>query len=172
MKSTEYQYLKFAILYKTYIRPHLEYCVQAWCPYLQKDIKCLEKVQRRATKLVPSLREKTFEERLRKLDLFPLEERRVRGDLIIATFKILTGLVDVDASSLFTLSQTSNTRGHDMKLFKKRLNKGLNLRKHFFTQRGVDNWNRLPAKVVKAKTTNQFKISFDKYLNENAYMGC
>ena len=51
----------------------------------------------------------------------------------------------------------------------KKLNKGLNLRKHFFTQRVVDNWNRLPAKVVKAKTTNQFKNSFDKYLNENGY---
>ena len=80
----------FAILYKAYIRPHLEYCVQAWCPYLQKDRKCLEKVQSRATKLVPSLREKAYEKRLRELDLFPLEVRRVRGDLI-ETFKILTG---------------------------------------------------------------------------------
>ena len=49
------------------------------------------------------------------------------------------------------------------------LNKGLNLRKHFFTQQVVDNWNRLLAKVVKAKTTNQLKNSFDKYLNENGY---
>ena len=122
-------------LYKAYIIPHLEYCVQAWCPYLQNEIKCLEKVQRRATKLVPSLREKTYEERLRELDLCPLEVlSRVRGDLI-ETFKILKGLVDIDASSLFTLSQTSNARGHDMKLFKKRLNKGLNFRKHYFTQR-------------------------------------
>ena len=56
-----------------------------------------------------------------------------------------------------------------MKLYEKRRNKGLNLRKHFFTQRVVDNWNRLPAKVVKAKTTNQFKNTFDKYLNENGY---
>ena len=55
---------------------------------------------------------------LTELDLFPLEVRRVRGDLI-ETFKILKGLVDIDASSLFTLSQTNNTRGHDMKLLKK-----------------------------------------------------
>ena len=46
----------FAILYKAYIRPHMEYGVQAWNPYQIGDIKTLEKIQKRATKLVPSLR--------------------------------------------------------------------------------------------------------------------
>ena len=147
--------------------PHLEYCVQAWCPYLQKDIKSLEKVQRRATKLVPSLRERSYEERLKELNLYPLEVRRARGD-VIETFKILNGFEDIDASELFTLSDAI-TRGHMKKIYKKRLMKGLNLRKFFFSQRVVDNWNNLPEYVISAKTVNQFKNNFDNYLKECGY---
>ena len=44
------------ILYKTYVHPQLEYCIQACSPYFKKDINCLERVQQRATTLVRSLR--------------------------------------------------------------------------------------------------------------------
>jgi len=59
----------FLLIYKTYIRPHMEYCVQAWSPYLKKDIECLEKVQRSATKMVHGLRHLSYEQRLRHLEL-------------------------------------------------------------------------------------------------------
>jgi len=80
----------FGIIYKTYVIPHLEYCIQAWSPKLQKDKMLLEKVQRRATRMVKGLKKLPYEIRLKKLGIYSLERRRLRGDLI-ETFKILTG---------------------------------------------------------------------------------
>jgi len=64
----------FLIIYKTYIRPHMEYCVQTWSPHLAKYIQTLEKVQRSATKLVSSLKKLSYEARLNKLGLLTIEK--------------------------------------------------------------------------------------------------
>ena len=93
----------FMNLYPVLVRPLLEYCVQVWSPYKRKYINLLEGVQRRATKLVPELRELQYEERLKKLGLTTLEERRVRGDMI-ETYKIITGKEDINSSN-FSLLQ-------------------------------------------------------------------
>jgi hypothetical protein len=66
---------EFMLLYRAYIRPHTEYCVQSWSPYLQQDITCLEQVQRSATKIVGSLKKKSYEERLKCLRITTLEDR-------------------------------------------------------------------------------------------------
>ena len=156
----------FRIIYRTYIRPHMEYCVQAWNPYLIKDIKCLEKIQKRATSLVPNIQRYSYEERLKILDLYSLERRRERGDLI-ETFKILKGLENVDREKWFNLSGNVNLRGHRLKIEKPRAR--LNIRKFFFSHRIVNAWNRLPNYIIEKETVQSFKTELDKYWCINGY---
>ena len=101
-------------LYRALVRPHLEYCVQYWRPYLQKDIETLERVQRRATKLVHGLQDKTYQERLKDLNMYSLDERRDRGDMI-ETFKYIKEINTVKEETLFKRRKTA-TRGHSFKL--------------------------------------------------------
>jgi len=72
----------FRLICTTYIRPRLEFCIQAWSPHYIKDIEVLENVQKVATKLVPKLRKFSYSTRLRMLGITSLKERRVRGDMI------------------------------------------------------------------------------------------
>ena len=153
-------------LYKTYVRPLLEYCIQLRCPYLAQDIDTLERVQRRATKLVCGLADLPYESRLRKLGIYSLFCRRQRSDLT-ETYKLLNGYYDVNWTKFFMISPVQNTRGHHMKLYKK-LSK-LQLRSNFFTQRVINMWNQLPATVVSASTVSLFKHELDEYWTSSGY---
>lgn len=69
----------FRLLFKALVRPHLEYAQSVWCPHLKKHIELIENVQRRSTKLIPSLKNISYEDRLQKLELPSLRFRRLRG---------------------------------------------------------------------------------------------
>jgi len=82
-------------LYKSLVRPHLEYCCQIWRSYYKKDIKLIEGEQRRATKLVAGMQDFNYNDKLKMLGLQRLEERRMRSDLI-ETFKIVNRKYDIN----------------------------------------------------------------------------
>ena len=147
-------------LYKALVRPKLDYCVQAWRPYLKKDIENLEKVQRRATKLISQCRGLSYHDRLKITGLTTLEERRNRGDML-EVFKTIKGINKLDYTNLFRLSNNTNTRGHTLKLAKVRPR--LDCRKHFFSCRVINRWNSLPQQVVEAETVNSFKNRYDMH---------
>ncbi len=132
----------FRSLFVALVRPHLEFANQVWSPYKRKNVDVIEGVQRRATKLVPGLKNRTYEERLRKLHLPTLAYRRSRGDMV-ETFKFVNGVYDKElCEGLFCMQEESGTRGHGKKIFKQRSR--LDIRKYSFCNRVVNSWNNLP----------------------------
>jgi hypothetical protein len=96
------------------------------------------------------------------LKLLPLEMRRRRGDLI-ETYKIMTGKENIDRNEIFTCSETTRTRGHNMKLYLPKVR--LNIRKFSFSHRVINEWNQLPQEAVSAPTINSFKNHVDRHLH-------
>jgi len=80
------------LLYITLVRPILDYGSTTWNPHLIKNMRKLEPLQRRATKLIPSFYNMSYSERLQQLSSL---YHRTRMDLIM-TYKILNNLVSVD----------------------------------------------------------------------------
>ena len=161
-------------LFKTFVRPKLEFAVASWCPWLEKDIDALEKVQQRAVRAMSDVRGRDYEEKLKDAGLCLLTERRTRGDLIEA-FKVIKGMNNVDRDEWFDLTSRETSRptranstiedGTETRrsniLYELRAKK--EMRKNFFTIRVVQKWNELPESVRTAESVNAFKNRYDEW---------
>jgi len=136
------------------------------CPALeppaQKDMDLLERIQRRATKMIRGLEHLSHEESLRELGLFSLEKRRLRGHLI-AAFQYLKGAYRKDRGNIFSRVCCDRTRSNGCKLREDRFR--LEIRKKAFTIRVMKHWHRLPREVVEAPPLETFKARLDRALS-------
>jgi len=127
-----------------YVRPILEYSSVAWNPYLIKDTKALESVQRRFTKRLPGMEKLTYHQRLRILELDSLELRRVRAELLF-TYKLMFGLIDASLHDFFVPHFNEAKRGHIYKLYLPACK--TNIRSNSFNYRVIQKWNSLPNSI-------------------------
>ena len=153
-------------LYKAMVRPHLEYGNAIWGPCYVGDLRLVEGVQRRATKLIPRLHNLPYEERLSELKLPSMEYRRKRGDMI-QCFKIMNGLVRLDVEKIFTPIPSAGTRGHHQRVLRQRAH--TSVRAKSFSQRTIRSWNSLPKHVIEAPTVNTFKNRLDTAWKDKWY---
>ena len=149
-------------LYTSLLRPHLEYCVQLWSPLPSHgnwgSILSIENVQRNFTRAIEGVGLLTYNDRLKKLGLTTLLERRARGDLI-ETFRILSGIANY-GSTLLKLSHSGRnlvSRPGDQNSFKY----------SFFSRRVIHYWNKLPHHIKNSESVNQFKNRLDKFRERN-----
>jgi hypothetical protein len=127
----------------------------------------LEKVQKRATKMIGACKKLHYSDRLKFLNLPTLKFRRIRGDMI-ETYKILNGIYDSSVVPILNRNLDSRTRGNSLKLMHSRSK--YDLRKYSFCSRVVGAWNSLPDYVVTVNSVNAFKNSLDKHWrNEDLY---
>ena len=150
------------LLYTSLVRPLLEYANVAWPVSFKKDINKLERVQRRATRLLPHIRQLEYQDRLKILNLPSLVYRRIRGDMI-EVYKFCHDLYAVDCGIL-EMADGSITRGHNYKLSRSTCRS--RARHDYFSQRIVEHWNRLPSDVVNAPSVNSFKGRLDRHWKE------
>ena len=165
--------LLYSNLFKTYIRPLLEYNTVIWNPYLISDIKRIEAVQRRFTKMVCqkiNTKFNSYQDRLNIMQLDTLELRRIRFDLIYI-YKIFNNIVDIEFNKFFKNNialQKYNLRGHRLKLQQPKFS-GSIIRQNFFTERVIPIWNLLPEDIVKSSNIDILKTKLSKFDLQKIY---
>ncbi len=126
-----------------------------------RDIAKLESVQRRESKMIPSLRNKPYEERLSHLNLFSLKKRRLGGKLI-EWYNFFNDFTNVDTTKLFVINDSTQTRYNCAKLRCRQFHS--DCMKFFFTNAVVRDWDRLPPSVVQCNSIASLENNIDRYI--------
>jgi Reverse transcriptase (RNA-dependent DNA polymerase) len=153
-------------LYKQYVRPHLEFAVQAWSPSSMADIDTLEKVQKRAVGMVSGLRNQDYAARLKELDLTTLAERRHQADMLMM-YKLLHGHGQLGDENWFTAPPppAARMRRHADSLNVRPNHGRLELRRNAFSVHTGEPWNAVPPEIKRARSADAFKRQYSKYRN-------
>ena len=151
-------------LYKSLVRPHLEYAVQFWSLHLQRDIIKIEEIQRKTSKMIPEIRNHSYNQRLKDPNLISLEQRRLRGQLI-KVFMYLRRFNNATARGLFDRDFNDRTRNNEEKLIVKRFN--TSIAQHFYPVKITTTWNAVPSDIVSSRTVNTFKNRLDQHWELN-----
>ena len=160
-------YNTYLNLYKTHIRPILEYNTPIWTPFLKQDKDKVEKVQEKFTKRLCqklNIKFSNYKDRLRIFNLESLQDRRNKFDLILV-YKIRHNLIDINFEDFFGNNMSAkryNIRGH-RQLLNVPSYSGSSLKHHYFSNRVLEHWNSLPADVVDAENISIFKFKLTKY---------
>ncbi len=126
---------------------------------MKKYVRKMERVQRLATRIIPGFKELAYEERLKRLELTTLEERRIKGDMI-TMFKIVNK-IDIFDRNLINVTPSNHLRGHGKKLIKDIcLN---DVKKYSFPYSSIEKWNKLCSDIIDAACVNQMKERYDRY---------
>jgi hypothetical protein len=122
----------FLQLYKQYVRPHLEFAVQALSPWHQADKEVLERVQKLAVAMVSGLRSREYEDRMKELKMTSLEKRRHHADML-QMYKVTSGIGQLDEEGWFRPPPAAACPRHYADLMNVRPNNGrLEIRRQFF----------------------------------------
>ena len=121
-------------------------------------VRRLRLIQRRAIKIIPELKDLSYEERINECRLTTIDRRRLRGDQI-EIFKILNGYQNIDRNMFFSFKKDSRTRGHEVKFVKDQCK--LDIRKYSFSQRTINEWDKFSTDCVTASSLNMFKNKID-----------
>ena len=108
--------------YRSCVRSHLKYCIQFWAPINVKDEDMLEGVQRKATEMIPILRNLSYEERLKRMGIFSLRRKRLRG-VMIGMLKMIRGIDEANLEKLFLYRRGWKSKKTQFKFKNQKANK-------------------------------------------------